>query len=92
METRLEVAENKHILKTATVPAKLWRVGERKWKWEEDLEFADDCVAELYENFKEPLSKADFNGLLGHLLDQWHHLLEYTKLYLQPLKTPDLQV
>ena len=49
-------------------------------------------MAELYENFKEPLSKAGFNGLLGHLLDQWHHLLEYTKLYLQPLKTPHLQV
>lgn len=91
METRLEVAENKHILMTATVlSCEGW---EREYEnGEENLEFANDCVAEVYENFKEPLSKAGVNGLLGHLLDQWHHLLEYTKLYLQPLKTPHHQV
>lgn len=75
METRLEVAENKHILMTATVlSCEGW---EREYENREgNLEFANGCVAEVYENFKEPLSKAGFNGLLGHLLDQWHHLLE----------------
>ena len=81
METRQEVAENKYVLMAATV---LNCKG-----WEEDLEFADDCVAELYDHFKEPLSKAGgLNGLLDDLLDQWHHLLECTKLYLEPSKTP----
>jgi len=59
---------------------------------EDDVEFADGCVAELYEHFKEPLSKAGLNGPLGELLDQWHHLIEYTKQYLQPSKTPYLCV
>ena len=30
----------------------------------------DDCVAEFYDHFKEPLSKAGLNGSLGALLDQ----------------------
>lgn len=59
---------------------------------EDDVEFADGCVAELYKHFKEPLSKAGLNGPLGELLDQWHHLIEYTKQYLQPSKTPSLRV
>ena len=50
----------------------------------------DDCVAEFYDHFKEPLSKAGLNGSLGALLDQWHHLLDYTKRYLEPSKTPYL--
>ena len=91
METRLEVAENKHVLMAATVlNCEGWE--RRNENGEEDLEFADDCVAELYDHFKEPLSKAGLNGSLGDLLDQWHHLLDYTKRYLEPSKTPYLRV
>ena len=89
--TRLEVAENKHVLMAATVlNCKGWE--RRNENGEEDLEFADDCVAELYDHSKEPLSKAGLNGSLGELLDQWHHLLAYTKQYLEPSKTPYLHV
>lgn len=90
IETRLEVAEKKHVLMAATVlNCEGW---EKRDDSGEDVEFADGCVAELYEHFKEPLSKAALNGSLGELLDQWHHLIEYTKQYLEPLKTPYLRV
>ena len=91
METRLEVAENKHVLMAATVlNCEGWE--KRDDNGDDDVEFADGCVAELYEHFKEPLSQAGLNGSLGELLDQWHHLIEYTKQYLEPSKTPYLRV
>ena len=54
--------------------------------------FANDRVAEVYDLFKEPLSKAGLNGSLGDLLDQRHHLLDYTKRNLEPSKTTYLRV
>lgn len=59
---------------------------------EEDLEFADQCIVELYDHFKEPLSKAGLTGSLSDLLDQWHYLLSYTKHFLDPSRTPYLRV
>ena len=60
-ETRLEIAENKHVLMAATVlNCEGWE--RRNENGEEDLEFAEDCVTELYDHFKEPLSKAGLNG------------------------------
>lgn len=58
---------------------------------EHDVDVANARVAELYEHFKEPLWKAGLNGSLGELLDQWHHLIEYTKQYLEPSKTQYLR-
>ena len=91
METRLEVAENRNVVLASTVlNCEGW---EKKDEYgEEDLGFADDVIAELYNHFKEPLSKAGLNGTLNDLLDQWHDLLNYTIRYLDPTRTPYLRV
>lgn len=67
IETRLEVAENKHVLMAATVlNCEGWE--RRNENGEEDLEFANDCVAELYDHFKEPLSKAVLKWVTGRFI------------------------
>lgn len=59
---------------------------------EEDVGFADNCLIELYERFKVPLSNAGVDGSVHDLLEQWHCLLGYTKRYLDPSRTPYLSV
>ena len=91
MQTRLEAAENKFVLMAATI------LNCEGWKrkgddGEEDVEFADNCVAALYDQFHEPLLNAGLDVSLGSLLEQWHDLVAYTKGYLDPSKTPYLQV
>jgi len=91
MQTRLEVAENSHVLLASTI------LNCERWEKTtedsgEDLEFANDCIAKLYNHFKESLSKAGLTGSLSDLLDQWHDLLSYTKRFLDPSRTPYLRV
>lgn len=91
MQSRLEVAENPHVLNAAII------LNTEGWErssedGEEDLGFADDCLVELYEHFKVPLSNAGMDGSVHDLLEQWHCLLAYTKRYLNPSRTPYLRV
>lgn len=91
MQTRLQVAENRHILPAnAVLNCEGWE--KRTEDGEENLSFADDGITELYNHFKEPLSKAGLNGTVGDLLEQWHDLVTYTKRYLDPSRTPYLRV
>lgn len=81
MQTRLEAGENKIVLMAATIlNCKGWE--RRKENGEEDLEFADNCVADLFNHFQEPLLKAGSDGSLNGLLEQWHDLVAYTVRYL----------
>lgn len=91
MQTRMEASENKYVSMASTIlNCEGWeRMNE---VGEEDLEFADDCVANLFEQFKEPLVKAGMNGSLSSLLEQWHGLVRYTKRYLDPSKSYYLRV
>ena len=85
-----EVAENRNVVLASTVlNCEGWE--KKDEDGEEDLGFADDIIAELYNHFKEPLSKAGLNGTLNDLLDQWHDLLNYTIRYLDPTITRRVQ-
>lgn len=78
IETRLEVAENKHVILAATVlNTEGWERLDADGK--EDLEFADEALSELLEHFQEPLMKAGLKGTLHDLLEQWYNLVGYTK-------------
>ena len=44
---------------------------------EEDLEFADDGVINMFERFQTPLKKAGLNCNEAELLQQWHDLIDY---------------
>ena len=69
LESRLEVAENRYVLHAATI---LNTEGWEKHNDEgnEDDEFADKCVSELFDQFKDPLNNAGFNGTFDDLLQQ----------------------
>ena len=61
LQDRLEVAENEFVISAATV------LNTEGWErfdenGEEDVIFADGCLTELYEHFKEPLSNAGLKG------------------------------
>ena len=91
MQTRLEAGENKIVLMAATIlNCEGW--GRRKENGEEDLEFPDNCVADLFNHFQEPLLKAGSDGSLNRLLEQWHDLVAYTVQYLDPSRTHYLRV
>lgn len=86
MQTRLEAGENKIVLMAATIlNCEGWE--RRKENGEEDLEFPDNCVADLFNHFQEPLLKAGSDGSLNGLLEQWHDLVAYTVQYLDPSRT-----
>ena len=91
MQTRLEAGENKIVLMAATIlNCEGWE--RREENGEEDLEFADNCVADLFNHFPEPLLKAGSDGSLNGLLEQWHDLVAYTVRYLDPSRTHYLRV
>ena len=76
-QTRLEAGEKKIVLMAATIlNCEGWE--RRKENDEEDLEFADNCVVNLFNHFQDPLLKAGSDGSLKGLLEQWHDLVAYT--------------
>ena len=91
MQTRREAAENKYVVMAATIlNCKGW---ERKNEnGEEDVEFADNYVAVLFNHFCEPLLKAGLDVALNSLLEQWHDLVAYATRYLDPSRTHYLRV
>ena len=91
MQTRMEAAENKYVVMAATIlNCKGW---ERKNEnGEEDMEFADNYVAVLFNHFCEPLLKAGLDVALNSLLEQWHDLVAYATRYLDPSRTHYLRV
>ena len=91
MQTRMEAAENKYVVMAATIlNCEGW---ERKNEnGEEDVEFADNYVAALFDHFREPLLKAGLDVALNSLLEQWHDLVAYATRYLDPSRTHYLRV
>jgi len=91
MQSRLEVAENPHVINAAIVlNTEGWERSDENG--EEDVTFADNCLTELYDHFKVPLLNAGADGSLHDLLEQWHSLLDYSKRYLNPSRSPYLRV
>jgi hypothetical protein len=91
MEIRLEVAENKVVIHAvAVLNTEGWEQYDEDG--EEDLSFADNVLEELYNHFKDPLSQAGLLGSLHDLIKQWHGLVNYTKRFLNPSRTPYLRV
>ena len=91
MQTRMEAAENKYVVMAATIlNCKGW---ERKNEnGEEDVEFADNYVAVLFNHLCEPLLKAGLDVALNSLLEQWHDLVAYATQYLDPSRMHYLRV
>ena len=91
MQSRLEVAENPHVVNAAIVlNTEGWERSDENG--EEDVTFADNCLTELYDHFKVPLLNAGADGSLHDLLEQWHSLLDYSKRDLNPSRSPYLRV
>ena len=71
LEARLEAAESKCARYAATI------LNTEGWvrsndESEDDDEFADNCVSELFQQFEDPLKNAGLNGTLGVLLVDLH--------------------
>lgn len=81
----MEAAENKYVVMAATIlNCEGW---ERNNENGEDVEFADNYVAALFDHFREPLLKAGLDVALNNLLEQWHGLMAYATRYLDPSRT-----
>lgn len=69
MQSRLEVAENPHVVNAAIVlNTEGWERSDENG--EEDVTFTDNCLTELYDHFKVPLLNAGADGSLHDLLEQ----------------------
>ena len=55
---------------------------------DEDAEFGEEAVEELFKVYRKPLQTSKgFSGGLTELLDQWNRLVSYTVKYLDPQTT-----
>ena len=91
MWARLESAENT-ILKSSGVILNTEGSERKTADGDNDIEFFDEDITHLYNNFEVPLHNASLACSLHDTLEEWHNLIEYTNSYLNPTTLPYLRV
>ena len=81
IEARLETTES------ATTKYSVQILNTEGWlRCQDNEEFCDEALEELYKILKTPLESAGFSGSCSDLFEQWHNLTNYTVKYLNPQK------